>query len=311
MIRFPALACAVALFASGSAVVSERALAQRAPLEAPAVLRVTPAGGYRVTLTVEARETLELAADRRLLRVEIRDARNRRASCAAAVRPRPEARARRLAPGERWAEWLDVRELCWGRSLAALEDAREVTFYFDAGRGRGAWVARTSATTFRSLAPVSSTFRAPPAEVPPRGPLRVTLAPVDVAVRGRATLRVRVVGSEPEWVRAFIRPEHVSFRVTTQTGGHFECALPPYTGRALPDFFARLTSRRGVAFALDAVRYCGPFVEPGIHEITPVLALRESGAPWRIAALTGTFAGPGVALRVRSSAYVEQPAEVR
>jgi hypothetical protein len=110
-------------------------------------------------------------------------------------------------------------------------------------------------------------------------------------------------------VRAFVRPEHVSFRVITPTGGRIECALAPFDGRALPDFFTRLGGSRAVAFALDAVAYCGRFEEPGVYEITPVVTLHDDGAEWRLDAVTGTFVGVPAPLRIRSTTYVEQPYE--
>lgn len=273
----------------------------------PAELRVTPTTGHRLTVTIEAREAIELAADRRFLRVEIRDARNRRSSCVSSVRPRPEARARTLAAGERWSEWLDLRELCWGRALAALEGAREVTFHFDAGRARGAWVVRSGGTTFRALAPVASSFRPPVRPDVPAGAVAISLAPAEGLLGARPTLRVRITGGAPRTVRAFVRPEHVRFRVVTPSGGSMECALPPFAGRALPDFFARLAPGRGIAFALDGVSYCGPFEEPGVYEITPIVTLGDDGAEWRLEAVTGSFVGAPAPLRVRSATYVEQP----
>ncbi|MBX7190907.1 MAG: hypothetical protein K1X94_02560, partial [Sandaracinaceae bacterium] len=274
----------------------------------PATLTVTPIGGYRVTLSVEAHEPIELAADRRRLRVELRDARNRRVTCVQAGRPRAEARARSLAAGERWSEWLDLRELCWGRALGALPDAREVVFHFDAGRGRGAWVVRTPTASFRALAPVTSAWRpsANPAGVAD-GAVRISLLAADALRSGRPVLRVRVTGASSEVVRAFVRPDSVSFRVTTPSGGHLDCALPRFQGRALPDFFARLSSRRAIAYALDGVALCGPFEEPGIYEVTPVLTLRERGEAWRLEGVTGTFVGAPAPLRIRSVTYVEQP----
>ena len=274
----------------------------------PALLEVTPTSGYRVTVTVQAREALELAADRRFLRVEIRDARNRRASCVSTARPQPEARRRSLEAGERWSEWLDLRELCWGRSLAALEGAREVVFHFGAGRARGAWVVRTAHASFRALAPVVSSYRPIPDANRPARPVSIHLLASD-AMRGAApTFHVRVSGDASRPVRAFVRPEHVSFRVLTPSGGRLQCALPPYRGRALPDFFVRLGA---VSFALDGARYCGPFEEPGIYEVTPVITLPETGAAWRIDAAHGTFIGAPSVLRVRSPNYVEQPLEAR
>jgi hypothetical protein len=295
-------------FAAALGLVALPARAQRRTpaTPPPAALSVTPLEGYRVRVSVEAREALELVADRRLLRVEIRDARNRRASCVSA-RPRSESRVRALAAGEAWTEWLDLRELCWGRGLAALEGAREVSFHFDAGRARGAWVVRTPRASFRALAPIVSSFRPPPSPAVPAGAVTISLAPVDAVRGGRPTLRVRIAAGPGGPVRAFVRPEHVAFRIATPSGGRIECTLPPFAGRALPDFFVRLAGPRVVAFALDAVEYCGRLEEPGIYEVTPILTLPDDGAEWRLAAATGTFVGAAAPLRVRSATYVEQP----
>ncbi|MBN8616072.1 MAG: hypothetical protein J0L92_36105, partial [Deltaproteobacteria bacterium] len=138
-------------------------------------------------------------------------------------------------------------------------------------------------------------------------PLAVSLAPAD-ALRGwRPTLRVRVATRVGTTARAYLRAESVSFRVTTPSGASFTCELPPFAGRALPDFFSRLSWRRARLFALDGVAYCGRFEEPGIYEVTPVITLTESGDEWRLRALTGTFVGTPSPLRIRSATYVEQP----
>lgn len=279
---------------------------------APATWSVSPDAGHRVVVTIEALEAIDLVADRRLLRVDIRDARGRRATCAAPARPRSDARVRHLATGERWSEWLDLREICWGRSLSALQGARSVTFQFDAGRARGAWVAQTARGTTRALAPIESSWR-PPAPTPPpaEGALVVSMSPADSIRGGRPTLRVRVAGRGGAVARAYVRAESVSFRVITPSGGAITCGLPPFVGRALPDFFSRLSARGARLFALDGVAYCGRFEEPGIYEVTPVITLTESGDAWDLRAVTGTFVGSPVPLRIRSTVYVEQPASER
>jgi hypothetical protein len=274
----------------------------------PAILSVTPDAGHRLVVSIEASEPLDLAADRRFLRVDIRDARGRRAMCVSGVRPRSEVRVQHLETGQRWSEWLDIRELCWGRSLSALAGARSVSFQFDAGRARGAWVTRTTRGTTRSLAPLVSSWRPPaPQAQNAESPLVVSLAPADAMRGGRPTLRVRVAARAGTTARAYLRAESVSFRVTTPTGGSFTCELPPFEGRALPDFFSRLSSRAARVFGLDGVAYCGRFEEPGIYEVTPVITLTESGDAWRLRALTGTFVGTPSPLRIRSATHVEQP----
>lgn len=264
-------------------------------------------GSHRVVLTVEALEAVEVAADRRLLRAELRDARGRAVRCTPSP-PRTPARTVSLERGQRWSEWLDVRELCWGRALATLASVNEIRWSFDAGRARGAWVARTPSTAFRSIGPVASAWRAPPATSPDaNAPIRVELAAVDLAHRARPVFRVRVVGASRG--RAFVRHEAISFRVLTPSGRTFDCRLPAFGGRALPDFFARFAPGRAISMSLDGEAYCGRFTEPGIHEVTPVLTLRERGEAWGLEAVTGTFVGAPVPLRVRSRTYVEQPVE--
>lgn len=295
---------ACALFFVGAHAAAQR----RVATPAPATWSVTPLGeGHRLRVSVQATESIELAADRRLVRVEIRDARNRRVRCTSSSRPQPDARARRLAAGEQWAEVFDVRELCWGRALSALQGAREVRFLFDAGAGRRAWVVRTGQASFRSLPPIVSSWRAPEPAAAASGPVRVSMSPADAMRGGRPVFRVRVTGTESAPVRAFMRPENVSFRVTTPSGGTLHCRIAAYPGRALPDFFTRLSLRRVSSWSLDAVRYCGRFEEPGVYDVTPIVTLRERGAEWGIDAVTGTFEGIAAPLRIRSTSYVEQP----
>lgn len=276
----------------------------------PAVLTVAQQHDpHRIVVTIEAREPIELSADRRWLRAEVRGARGRPIVCAAPVRPRAGSRAVVLEPGARWSEWLDVRELCWGRALAAIETATEVRWSFDAGRGRGAWVVRAGGRPVRSLSSRPTRWRGSGAATSEDGsaPLRVELAPTEVAPGGRPVLRVRVVGQAS--ARAFVRHESLSFRVRAPSGRQLDCSLPAFSGRPLPDFFARILPGRALVFALDGAAYCGALAEPGIYEVTPVLTLRERGDAWRLDAITGTFVGAPTPLRVRSATYVEQPVE--
>lgn len=294
------------LFSSAELASAQRVRTTPPP---PVTFSIAPAGdGHRLVVALEARERVEISADRRWLRAELRDVRGRRLSCASPVRPRVGSRARTLEAGERWAEWLDVRELCWGRALDALPAARELTFHFDAGRAPGAWVARTPTGSVRALQPVVSAWRAPASTAPePESMLRVRLAPTDTTIGGRPTLRVSVAGASHATVRAYVRPENVSFHVVAPSGRGFECGVPAFEGRPLPDFFRRLSLSRPAMLSLDGQAYCGRLEEPGIYEVTPIVTLRERGAEWRLAGVTGVFRGVGAPIRVRSSTYVEQP----
>ena len=67
---------------------------------------------FRYIVRVVASEPVEIVADRRLLTFELRSgARGRRTVCRHPAAPRraAEGRIRRLAPGEAWTEWIDLR----------------------------------------------------------------------------------------------------------------------------------------------------------------------------------------------------------
>ncbi len=316
LVRGLAIIALASLLAPGAATAQRRGRARREGLPDLVSLTVTQreADPLRVVITLEAREAVEISADRRWLRAELRDGRGRRVVCSAPVRPRAGSRPRSLEAGQRWAEWLDVRELCWGRSLEALSATTEVRWTFDAGRGRAPWVARTAARRVAALTPHTAPWRpwaAPLAGSAPgaaAAPLRVELAPTDVRLQQRPIFRVRAVGGQATR-RVFVRHESFSFRVSAPSGRTFECRVPPFAGRVLPDFFTRLSRGRVIPLALDGATYCGRFEEPGIYDVTPILTLSETGASWRLDALTGTFVGAPSALRVRAATYVEQPVE--
>jgi hypothetical protein len=65
--------------------------------------------------------------------------------------------------------------------------------------------------------------------------------------------------------------------------------------------------------ALDADFFCPEhtFELAGVYEITPELTLPHSGEEWGLAAVTGTFVGPTVAVRITQGglAYLEQVPE--
>ena len=298
----------VALFLT---LLSSSALAQRAARrsDAPvATLSVTQDSQdpHRLVVRIDALQEVEVANDRRWLTAEFRDERGRRVRCARRDRPRRTDRTVSVPSGGHWAEWMDVRELCWGRALGALERGGDVVWQFSAGRGGRSWVARTPTVLFRSLPSVTTSWRAVPLPSVPSGRAAlVELTPTDARTSSSATfrLRVRAVGAE----RAFVRREYVSFEVRSPSGRTFRCSVEPFVGRPLPDFFSHLSERRAVLLSLSGAYYCGPFHEPGIYEVTPVLTLTEDGEAWGWHALTGTFRGPPSPMRIASATYVEQP----
>lgn len=296
-------------FACVSSAHAQRAARRNDPAIATLSVTQDSQDVHRLVVRIDALTDIEIANDRRWLTAELRDARGRRVRCARRDRPRRTTRTTTLAVGAHWSEWMDVRELCWGRALTTLEQGGEVTWQFSSGSGRN-WVARTSATMHRSLPSVTTSWRASPVATPPTGRAAVvSLTPTDARSASSATLRLRVTATADE--RAFIRREYVSFEVRSPSGRTFRCGIEPFVGRALPDFFSRLSQRRSVLMSLSGADFCGAFREPGIYEITPILTLTEDGSAWGWSALTGTFRGAPSPLRVPSSTYVEQPSGAR
>lgn len=284
---------------------------------APVDLAVVPWPGtadapqpFRYVVSLRASSSAEVIADVRLLRLEVRVPGRRRAHrCDMPGRPRraDESRARTLAPGERWAEWIDVRELCWGRSLEALEtEGATVEASYEVGRGRRAWVVRRSdgSSPMRALTRVSVEpphAPAAPALDDATAAARVTLSSAD-ARSSNPTFRVAVYGGGATIRRAWLRPDRFRFRVVSPTGEVTFCSLPP-SGRAIPDLFSRIGARRAVRFSLESRAYCGDdvFEDAGIYEVTPTVVLDEDGSAWDLDAVVGTFSGAEAAVRVRGT----------
>ncbi len=315
-----ALACALVLLlaAQASAAVAQRRRVEPVPPPveltfAPDPTPGAPSGRWMVALRASA--DVEILADRRLLWLEVRPDDARRAlRCESPARPRraDPSRVRSLRAGERWAEWFDIRSVCWGAALRAFERGANVTAHFGSARWRRLEVARNAEGTWRELTQPSMRFAGGGERIEPTGLVRVTLADADVATARRLPLRVTVrAGAGP--IRAWIRPDRFSFRVVAPDGSTHRCTIPRGGGAAIPDLFARLSTTRGTSRTLDARQFCGErvFAFEGVYEVTPVLELDASGAAWRMDTPLGVFEGPPAAVRVRvgDRGYVERPVE--
>lgn len=283
-----------------------------APVE-PQILSTSegPASRYQIVLALRVTGDVEVITDPHAFSIEIaerteaiagRRARRPRTHRCASSGPRP----RGLSPvamhaGDAWGVALDLRSLCWGRALAAIEAGGAVSVHYGVGRGgRGAFVARNAAGSTRELV-ASSTF-ALPAVASASGSSVVTVAPVDARSARGITLRVAVFGPDAATRRAWLRPDRVRFRVVDPRGQAWDCRLPPTGAAPIPDLFSRISSRRPARFSLDASQYCPEetFEHAGVYEVTPVVELDEDGAEWELNALVGTYAGRAVPVRVRS-----------
>jgi hypothetical protein len=268
---------------------------------------------HRWVVSLRATDEVEVLADRRLLWLEVRSEGSRRAlRCESPVRPRraDPSRSRSLRSGETWAEWLDIRSVCWGAALRAIEGGADVTAHFGSARWRATIVAHDATGAWRELVQPSTHVAAHTHESAAAGAVRVALADADVASGQRLSLRVSVrAGDHP--VRAWVRPDRVRFRVVAPDGASHVCFLPRGGGAPIPDLFARLGTRRGATLALDARQFCGRdvFAYEGVYEVTPILDLDASGEGWGMDTPLGTFEGQPAVVRIRSGerGYVERP----
>ena len=307
----------LALALAALALAAPSAHAQRRP-EARATVELSPlpahdGNPYRYAVTVRADEELTILADRRLLSLEVRaEGARRPLRCEGRERPgRRERRERVLAAGEAWAEWLDLRELCWGRALAAIEAGASVTPRFGR-RGLAAVVRATSGARAPSTlvgAPIAIAA-IPRAEPDAASPIVVSLA--DTEAGARASVRFRVSVRTREGARrAYVRSDRFRFEVRGPAGESWTCGLDPARGpHPVPDLFARLSPRGGAGYALEAAVFCPPetFRDGGIYEVVPTLSLEEDGAGYQLDAVVGSFSGRAAFVRVRGErGYVERP----
>jgi hypothetical protein len=316
------VSCAGALGTTSSASAQRRRAEPLPPPPVTVELAAWPerAGDhpFRRVLSVRAHDAVELVADRRLLRLEVTPEGARRPlRCEHPDAPRrlSAERVRTLRPGERWAEWIDVREYCRGPALEALlagAEARALLAAPRAARARPVLrVPGAAAVEHRELE--AGVVRI--AELPPlpervaRAPVRVVLADADLPrAGGNPTLRVRVLAREGT-TRAYVRPDRLRFHVRGPDGSA-ECAMAPGGGAVPPELFQRLTTRAGPTLSLDASAYCPPgtFGAAGGYEVVPVLDLEHDGSRWGLAAEVGTFEGAPALVRARVDprGYVER-----
>jgi hypothetical protein len=262
---------------------------------------------YRVVFEVQAGAApVDVVADRRLVEVELRpvEGRGRRVHCRHPDAPRriDAARVRTLAPGERYAEWFDLRMLCWGRrARARLEAGARATLRLRT-RSRRDWVARQGEETTRTLEAAPFTWRPPPVEDAGASPLAVRLGPADARTEGglRFTVRVQATVGRP---RVYVRPDSFSFEVVGP-GIPEPVLCAPVQGGGInppPDLFRRLGGQRRVVSVLDVSYFCpeGTFEEAGVYGVTPTLTLRHDGAAYALDATVGTFVGAPQIVRLR------------
>lgn len=303
----------------------------RAP-ESPATARVelVRVGAnpfhFTATVSVEAPDTWEFAADHRLLAFEVTPApapaadatarRRRRVRTLTCKHPNAGRRvdaAHVLRTPERWSEPLDIRMYCTGRAYQALVEGGSVVPVYGFRRAtRTAYLARSVADTrARALASVRGEpfvpypVATPAAATTPVDPVVVGLVPTDSTAPNAPSLRAFIRGTATG--RVYLRDDLFTFRITDPSGAVHTCAPPRTTVVPIIDFYKRVTPGGRLESVIDASRYCrGIFGAPGIYEITPEVELPYGGERFGIEAVTGRYTGEASFVRVRPNrgAYV-------
>ncbi|MEM9072378.1 MAG: hypothetical protein AAGE52_27985 [Myxococcota bacterium] len=265
-------------------------------------------GPFHRRVVVVSNRDQDVVRDRRLLRFTFRaEGSRRRHTCVHPSAPRrvSEPRVARMAAGDRYEEWVDLRMYCWGRALKALSRGGEITAtYGFRRRGRRQWIARVDGER-RPLHRVEL-GGTPWGGVPvPATANDVTVALSPATVRGSwPTFRPRVRGQG----RVYLRDDLWSFLVRGPLGV-VSCEPQRHPVTPIVDFFVRL-SRRGRSASLDASLYCpdDTFRVEGVYEVTPSLELIYDAEAFSFDAITGEFEGAPQAIRVlrRGAPYVVQ-----
>ena len=298
---------------------------------------------YRVGLELDAWERAEVVADRRLLSLRVRSAGGRTVrTCQHVDAPKKvsDERIRTLGRGERWEEWVDLRMLCWGRALRALEagGTAEVTFGF-AQKGRGRWVARKppdeqlepettepkrrkNKRKSKRKAEETHRLRGLEVELPSvvsDAEAQAEESPVVVSMdgaegRGVGSLSFRVtLRARSESVVIYPRFDLWRFRIKGPEGEQ-ECRQRRVKVVPIIDFYSKIERRRGWSERLDASRFCrGGFRSPGIYEVVPIVDLEYSGERYNLKnVIMGTYEGEPVPIRVPAGErYIEHPIVTR
>lgn len=272
------------------------ASADDGPLATLRVEPVGPAHPHWVWVTVRAgAEPVDLHGDLRLLSLTLpRPARGRAPRCSRRAPPLRRVPKVRLAAGEEWKRWIDLRQVCWGRSLAALAAGGEIEARWARGGVRPA-EGRRRARRLEATFTLAATASEAETEAPVRARLLAASARTERGLRFRVRASAR---SEP--VRVYVRPSSWRFRVVAADGTATACRMPDLDRSPPPDLFRRLRGRRAWPLTLDASAFCpeGTFARPGVYEVTPTLVLGESGATWALDALTGSFEGRTTPVRI-------------
>lgn len=338
---------------AASSVQAQKRKGRRPPPEPAVRVSLVPLGDaehpyrYRVALELAAWEAADIVADRRLLVLRVRSNEGgawRVCKHMDAPNKVDARRIRHLASDQRWEEWVDLRMLCWGRALDALERGATVQVsYGFRQRGRDRWVVRepiaAESETAEASRADSRTTKARkarrvrrkkvktisrlaaddtqfvPAAKPGVGgadtPVIVSMEPAEGDDFDSLRFVVALVAREGTVV-IYPRFDLWRFHVRDADGQQQECGQRRMTIVPIIDFYSKIGTRRGWREAFDPSRFCMKgFSAPGVYEVSPIVDLVYGGERAGLTnVVTGSFQGEPVAVRISAKGrYIEQPIE--
>ena len=328
--RFAPLVFALVGLTPASSADAQRARVPEEPRLSVTLEAFPDAGPWKRKLVLRSLRAQEVVRDRRLLELTVLETRERgrprRHVCrypGAPARP-VEARVAAMSAGETYVEWLDLRELCWGRAARVLESG-EVTVEVSYGfRARSRAVVREegerrppnrvpgdaftfalpSATTGATSASTTTDPTATATTTATTSALTVSLAPTSTA--GTPVLSVTIRGEGGG--RIYVRDDLFSFDVRGPLGS-VRCAIPRTTIVPIVDFYRRLSRPTRTSIAASIQCPDDTFAVPGVYEVVPIVDLVYDGARYDLETVTGRFEGAPAAVRITSREYVEQRVE--
>jgi len=264
----------------------------------------TPTGAWTLRVTNEGEVPVMLAADGRLLSLEVTPRGERKPErCELPVDMRPADdldRSLVLPPGRAYSETIQPRLYCFGdRGLDALTPGSIVVAHLG-------WPAGSHSETHQVVWPIDGVepvlaslpvLTSPPIALPdeptPMAPLVATQPvgasePVSLRITGpravdtstfgglSVTVTLHNDGSRP--VRVRFRPEDVGFDVTTWRGTE-HCAWPMPATAPMRELFSTLQPQGSESLSLVLEEYCNrrSFDQPGLIVVRPKLDTRKGG----------------------------------
>jgi len=302
------VALAAALVAPGAALAVP---APRPSGPSPVAFAVEPVAGttrWRWSIRNTTDRAVEVAADRRLVWLEVPPAapspgvRRRRAPrpvrCVHEARPAAPERAVRtsLAPGQRYSELVDLRDLCRLRVPAGVVEGAAVVAHYGFAPLTSPrvpvarWRART--VVFDEMPyPVNDLTAAVtvPAMAAPAAPAEA--AAPELRLEGRdaqspfgqglvASVTLRNETRRALWT--LLRTTMFGFELATPSGRRVRCNLLARDSNPFREFFVRLGAGARRAQRLVVADYCpaGAFDEAGLYQARAVFTSRADGDPW-------------------------------